>query len=202
MSRRWRYPRSRRGAFYPVPPMVVAPPVGYLPAFQEPSGRSSRLVGMRVRRGRFTQVLRAVCPPPRSTRRVQVRLAATRRGRFFPVPPATRACLPPQRAVRRRTVAPVTRRGRFYFMPPTVPVGAPVTWAPAFPSTRTRRALRSRAGRAWGVPLVGLAPAVVETPTSVTVTPRSYLSTASARDAGESTTVRQYESTATVRSPQ
>lgn len=162
MSRRWRYPRSRRGVFYGPPgSAAVQPAPSYVPAFQEPSGRNARLAGMRSRRGRFSTVTCVVCPPPCQPRRSVVRAASVRHGKFYAVPPAGAApavalWIPaPLDPVRRAPVRP-TRRGKFYGVPlvGVAPVVAP--WIPPALDPARRAALRpGRRGRYYAVPQVG-----------------------------------------------
>lgn len=168
MSRRWRYPRSRRGLFYgPLQqPAPTAP--SYIPAFQEPAGRNSRLAGMRSRRGRFFTVTRVVCPPPRQARRSVVRLASVRHGKFFAVPfvgavPATAAWVPPSLDPARRIPARLTRRGGFYAVPPAGAAPAVAAWIPPLLDPARRAGARpTRRGEFFTIPLVGAAPAVVQ----------------------------------------
>jgi hypothetical protein len=162
MSRRWRYPRSRRGTFYGPPqslPVQAAP--SYVPAFQEPSGRNARLVGMRSRRGRFSTITRVVCPPPHRSRRSVVRLASARRGKFFDGPrvgaaPAVAPWMPaPLDPARRATVRP-TRRGNFYVVPLVGAAAVAAPWIPpALSPTRRAVARPARRGRHYAVPQIG-----------------------------------------------
>jgi hypothetical protein len=159
MSRRWRYPRARRGQFYRVPPAGAAPatPPPFLPTVQEPSGRNSRLVGMRFRRGRIFAVPAPVVAPPLPVGRNPRRLTLPRRGAFFSVPPAAvtaPAAAPwvPPLLHSRRPPARTVRRGEFLTIPL---VGAPPLPPPLAVPTFTRervRVLFSRRGHFWSPP--------------------------------------------------
>lgn len=157
MSRRWRYPRARRGQFYGVPPAgtAPAPPPPYVPAVQEPSGRNSRLVGMRIRRGRFFTVPVLLVRPAPPVRRAPRPAALPRRSKFFAVPPVTAAptpaWVPPLLGCRRPPVR-TTRRGEFFAIPL---VGATPPPPPAMVPTFTRGRVRVssvRRGRFWTPP--------------------------------------------------
>lgn len=157
MSRRWRYPRTRRGSFYAVvPPMQATAPPPYPPAFQEPSGRNSRLAAMRSRRGLFFATVRADSIPPRA-RRYVVRLASARHGKFFSVPVTVVASVaswtPPQLDPARRALARPARRGKFFTVPP-VGVVSVAAWVPANLDPARRAPIRPwRRGRFYAVPL-------------------------------------------------
>lgn len=127
MSRRWRYPRSRRGTFFRVVPPQAStpPPPAYLPVVLEPSGRSSR---------------------PRTTRR----------GRFWTVVPSVVAVQPPTYAPQwlKQSGHPAAVRGRrgvFYVVPPVAPVQAAV-WVPPVLHARRPAARPVRRGEFWPVP--------------------------------------------------
>lgn len=152
MSRRWRYPRSRRGSFYGILPVSTTPTAPtFSPAFQEPSGRSSRNAALGQRRGRFFIVPRRVCPPVSTVSRTRVRLAVPRRGEFFTVPfvvsPAAPATWVPAMADPRRTPSRLARRGEF-FVVPLVGVAPMLAGVPPLPMrSRRPQVLPTRRGR-------------------------------------------------------
>lgn len=160
MSRRWRYPRSRRGDFFDIVPPGPAPAATpFLPAFQEPSGRNARLAGTRTSRGRFLPVIPAVCPPPaRLARRAGARPGVLRRGDFYLVPFATPTpptpWIPPVLDAR-RSPARTARRGRFFPVSLTSSSPATVVWIPAAVDTRRPPARPARRGRFFAVPPAG-----------------------------------------------
>lgn len=154
MSRRWRYPRSRRGITFQVP--QTAP---LIPAYREQAGPRPRFA-TRLRRGSFYAVPpQGVQPAPTPRRRTLP--AATRRGRFWALVPAPVIVAPPRPPDgighdRPRPSPP--RRGRFTTAPqPAV--------QPASPGrTRSRWLPAVRRGRFLSVPpppVVATAPAFV-----------------------------------------
>lgn len=145
MSRRWRYPRSRRGQYYGPPPTapVTATPA-YLPTFTEPAGRSSRLAALRTRRGVYFGVLPQAPvvtpavwapgftePAGRNARLVAMRV---RRGRYTWAPPpagvVTAPAWVPQFSRQHRQLFGGTRRAHSW-APVPQPVQAP-SWIPAY----------------------------------------------------------------------
>lgn len=163
MSRRWRYPRTRRGDFYGIVPAPVVPaPPSYVPVFQEPSGRNTRLAAMRSRRGQFLTVQLAVCPPVPRLRRGTVRLALPRRGEYFIVPFAVVATaapwIPPAMDVRRAQARQV-RRGRFFTVPLVGAAPPPPVTVPQVTRERVRL-WAIRRGHYWNAPQVPQAPIV------------------------------------------
>lgn len=157
MSRRWRYPRSRRGDFYTIVPAAVAPSApSYVPVFQEPSGRNARLAGIRARRARFLVTTTAapwIPPSVDPARRAPIR--PTRRGRFLTVPlvgvaPAAAPWIPPLLDIRRAPSRPV-RRGRFYTVPLVGAAPPPAVALPTFTRGRVR-VLFARRGHYWSPP--------------------------------------------------
>lgn len=157
MSRRWRYPRPRRGVFYQILTTLTTP---YIPSFQEPSGRNSR--SRITRRGQFyritptgvTQVAQYIPTITEQAGR-NSRPRATRRGRFYAVAPApivaVAVWVPPFLAGRRSPVRPI-RRGEYLIVPPS-PQSPPAC-------RRTRRATShpSRRGRYYAVPPFSVLP--------------------------------------------
>lgn len=144
MSRRWRYPRSRRGDFYPVILSATpTPPPAFVPAFQEPSGRNARLAASRSRRGEYLWVPGQLGVPVTSRRYPRQLLRLVRRGEFFIIPLTVFAApaatwVPPQMDTRRPPARPA-RRGEFY----TVPlVGAAPPPPPAYPPQSLRSRIR------------------------------------------------------------
>jgi hypothetical protein len=133
VSRRWRYPRSRRGSFLQVPPPITAPTARALPpAWREQAGPRPRFAA-RIHRGViFVAPVQAAAPATATRRR---RLAVTaRRGRFLAVPPApvisVAPAFVPQFAVRRRPGLATTRRGHYVTAPPAPVTSAAPTWVP------------------------------------------------------------------------
>lgn len=162
MSRRWRYPRNRRGVFYPVTPAAAAAPVApYVPVMQEPSGRNTRLAAFRARR-RWSHRPIPTVPVVGYPRRGVLRVAAVRRGKFLSVPFTVAAAtmapwISPGVAAHRAPPRPV-RRGRYFPVPVVGVAPAAAPWIP--PSTDTRRTppRTTRRGRYFPTPLVGVAP--------------------------------------------
>lgn len=143
MSRRWRYPRSRRGRIYPPPPPSTA-----APAFQDQAGPRPRF-GVRVRRGSFFAVPRQLAAPPAISARRRTATLLLRRGKFQPVIPApviTPPPWPPDTIGRSRRRLAAIRRGRFS--------GTPQTATSLIASTRTRvrQPTAPRHGRFAAVP--------------------------------------------------
>lgn len=156
MSRRWRYPRSRRGIFLGIVPASAAPAApAYVPGFQEPSGRNARLAALGLRRGRFISVPRRVCAPIPGATRARVRVLAVRRGRFFTVPlvgvaPAAATWVAPVLETR-RAPARLVRRGQFLTVPRVGAAPAVPTVLPQFSRCRVR-VLFARRGHFWSAP--------------------------------------------------
>lgn len=165
MSRRWRYPRTRRGTFSGIiPAQTAASPPAYVPAFAEPSGRSSRLTAARPRRGQFSAIPRQQPQPVIAlARRGQVRMLHVRRGKFFVVPPAvvvpTAAPWIPSSVVARRPAARPPRRGRFCAVPLVGVAPPPPVTLPTFSRGRVR-VVFTRRGRQWGPPVAQQTPPV------------------------------------------
>lgn len=164
MSRRWRYPRSRRGDFYGIVPTATpASPPAYVAVFQEPSGRNSR--ARITRRGQFFRVTPATVaqvlpcipavmePAGRSSRLVATRV---RRGQFLSVP--RRVCPPVPSTQRRRQWMASPRRGEFFIVPLTIATSVSV-WTPPMLEARRPASWLARRGEFLTVPLVGLVPA-------------------------------------------
>lgn len=135
MSRRWRYPRARRGRFLPIVPAAQIPTA---PAFVPPSIKPA---GLRVRAA-----------------------ARPRRGKFYSVvvaAPVVQApvFVPDWAGARRFVVPPVRRRSR-----PVVPSPTSVAGVSSPATHANRLALRVRRGRVLLVPppqlVVGPAPLV------------------------------------------
>lgn len=165
MSRRWRYPRSRRGVFYgpPQAPATQAAP-SYALVFRQPAGRNARLAALRSRRGLFFTTGRGDSAPPRS-RRYAVRLASVRHGKFFSVPlvvvaASAPAWVPSSLYPARRAPVRPPRRGRFYAVPLVGLAAAPPTWiaAPLDPARRVS-SRTTRRGKFYTVPPTGADPA-------------------------------------------
>lgn len=187
MSRRWRYPRARRGIVFRTVPQAAPPP-----GFRDQAGPRPRPAVRRARSG-FQFVPSAASTPPAAKPRPRLYLRA-RRGAFFPVvpaqvvlapprvpdrigrgrtrvTPARRACFPappwpqgpaPPPVSSRRQAARPARRGRFLGTPP--PHGTPVT--------RPRRSASLsppvRRGRIFDTPRPVAAPAPARPPDRVT----------------------------------
>lgn len=140
MSRRWRYPRPRRGITFQVP--QPAPPPGYL----DQAGPRPRYAPT-LRRGRFwvfvpAPVIAAPPRPPDSIGHDRPRLGWLRRGRFTATPQDVPAPSGSPRA--RSRWLPVVRRGRFLL----VPSAPAVAVAPAFvPQVVVRHRLNLAAAR-------------------------------------------------------
>lgn len=154
MSRRWRYPRSRRGSFTGVFPQAAPPPVAV---------RARRRPVAALRRGRFFAAVPApvvVAPtrPPDSLGHDRIRPAVVRRGRFFPAPASTTAVLPTTARAGSRLTLPA-RRGRFLTVVPAPAVVAPTRTPDSIQHNHVRAAL-ARRGRFLSVP----APPAVPSP--------------------------------------
>jgi hypothetical protein len=148
VSRRWRYPRSRRGQIWRIVPQPPQPPAAL---------QRRRVSATAVRRGRFWVVIPAtviIAPPrpPDSIGHDRTRLAAARRGRFTAVPQPTNQPPVSQRA--RSRWVPATRRGRYFTVPLTVVAPAPPPWVPPITSTRRPAIRHVRRGRFLGCPTV------------------------------------------------
>jgi hypothetical protein len=148
VSRRWRYPRSRRGQIWRAVPQPSPPPAAL---------QHRRVSTTAVRRGRFWVVVPApviIAPPrpPDSIGHDRTRLAAARRGRFTAVPQPTGQSPVSQRA--RSRWVPATRRGRYFTVPLTVVAPAPPPWVPPITSTRRPAIRHVRRGRFLGCPTV------------------------------------------------
>lgn len=146
MSRRWRYPRTRRGKFTDlVPAAAVTAPPPWLPAVL----RQIRVVPLPPRSGRrrfleppWPQVVVTVPGvPPGVVRLVARRVPGVRRGRLTVPPPPVP--LPPPVVSRVRARWPVARRGRFVSAPPPVVI-APPAYVPQVVRARTRLPLPRR----------------------------------------------------------
>src|SRR6184192_650236 len=162
MSRRWRYPKSRRGSFYQVIKTQAAAAPPFVPSFQEPSGRNSR--PRTTRRGQFYRVIPAAVvqvasfvpsvmePGGRNSRPRPIR-----RGAFYSVPSASVAAVavwvPPYLSGRRKPARP-TRRGEYLTALPPVVLAGPGPLVPSIQRPSTRRAAVVRRGRFYGVPAV------------------------------------------------
>lgn len=147
MSRRWRYPKARRGAFLRVV-AVQAPPVqpSWVQGIQEPAGRSSR--PRPVRRGRFWTVV-----PP----------AVVQPAGLVP-----RWLEPAGRTAR----CPRARRAAFYQVPPATPVQV-AAWVPVAMRSRRPPATPTRRPRLWALPAQTLSPlALVQRRRPAAVFPR------------------------------
>lgn len=166
MSRRWRYPRSRRGSFYRVVSGGLAPAQpSFPPAFQEPSGRNARLAAVRTRRGKFGPIVQAVVavtsafvpaiqePAGRNSRLAGMRV---RRGGFLPIPASQQVPVQQRRVPRYQSAV---RRGRFFAVPLIGMAPAVAPWVPPLLDIRRAPARPARRGRFFTVPLAGLAPA-------------------------------------------
>lgn len=157
MSRRWRYPRPRRGSYYgPAPVQVTAPPPVFVPGATEPAVRGSRLALLRARRGSVFSVppVGVVTPPaPWPPKGLSRRLASSglvRRGRYYSLPPAQITTQPPVTVPswhRTRVQPALCRRGRTWAAP-YVPVQAPVApWVPPYARRHPLSGLTVRRGR-------------------------------------------------------
>lgn len=168
MSRRWRYPRSRRGVFYGI---VRAPAAPAAPAFPPLWLRADRRPAYLIRRGEFWPVPKIGAAPtlppwiPAMTEGRRGVARPVRRGRYFPVPligaapPPPAPWIPPNLDGRRTPARPV-RRGRHFPIPPAaLPPVAPgrcpdriTSRGPGIPGTRR--------GRTWTTPRVAPTPPV------------------------------------------
>jgi hypothetical protein len=118
VSRRWRYPRSRRGLIYPVPRGQQSPA---RPHFRDQP--KSRVRAVTVRRGRFFPLVPVtVVPPPRPPDRIgrdRPWTPRTARGRFFAAPQPD--LIPPSYRIRDRFTARSRRGAVFTVVPLPVP---------------------------------------------------------------------------------
>lgn len=132
MSRRWRYPRARRGDFYTVVPTaaLAAPPPPAPPYVR----RGARWLPLPRRASYAEPVWIPPATPPAAV----------------PVPSFTQT---------RRRIG-VIRRGEFFTVPwPIVAPAGPGPLVPPYRRPSTRRLAAPRRGEFWLLPLVGQAPA-------------------------------------------
>lgn len=205
MSRRWRYPRNRRGDFFDIP-RVTPQPIDWT--------RRTPRRGLPIRRGEFLtgpppQVQQAAPPAipaiirqrPRAGARLRrgvywpaapasgwssdtlvsatrTRSLVARRGRFLWSPQGPPPAMP--RAASRRTKSLVTRHGRFLQVPP---VAAPVVtpWPPGSVQGRRVRSASVRRSRFQVFPPAGQIPIVPAVPPGII---RSRLRPATRRRCG------------------
>lgn len=159
MSRRWRYPRSRRGSFQQVPPPTTIPTAADLPpAWREQAGPRPRFAA-RIRRGVIYLAPAQAAPPAAAPRRRTLAITV-RRGRFWVFAPAPVIVAPPRPADsigHDRLRLGGLRRGRFTAIPQPAP--QPGSFARArqrwLPSVRRGQFMQLPA------PLVPIAPAFV-----------------------------------------
>ncbi len=145
MSRRWRYPRSRRGDFFPFVPAADAP---VPPAFPPPFIRA-RVKPAAARRGRFFAAPAAASQPVPWLPRERAKVGPSRRGRFLTYPISqvveTPPAYPPQ-WIRERVRVLFQRRGRFYLVPLVGAVAAETPHVPDALTRRRRPAVQTRPG--------------------------------------------------------
>ncbi len=147
MSRRWRYPRSRRAVFLPVISQPVQPqPPSWTPPFSQ--SRSRRWPAARPRHLLWTP---SQPDAPIQARPRQRTVQRSRRGAFFAVVPApvvvAPPAWPPSIVGHGRPKMPPGRRGRFFAVP-----GA-AQQPPVQPNRRVRLAPVRRSRIAWPVPV-------------------------------------------------